>query len=1330
MVSNAVKKMREAGKAHLAKTKSSGGSSPGLTKEEIFEVEKALEGAKSQRSIEEQRAELARATSRLGGRATTITTTEIRAAAAKAQKAAEEQRIREAKDFAEKTRIAKEIVMSRQGRAEFKRILDARSNLIKRGIQERTVQSINQAGDKLKVSQWRDRAGNRIQRIVNQSKGITSYASFAKGRKTGAVAMGTTPTTKEIPSVLAKDIKVVASEVTGKKLVLLRDGRKFRINESGRSVIGAGVAGNKLTFKDGKLIQVNDRWVDGRDVFVKPTPTVTKVEKLKDVKKINLSETKKLVFKIMTGKKLTSEEAVSFYKKYDNINMKNAKALTIAGPITGTFIPGGQIPGMAMWALGEFAGKRAKAVKSNEKLTWKEVRNIGKDAAIMGALFGAATKILKVGGNIISKRVILGAALKNIESNAARAALNHGGVLIKFIGYSGKNFITTYFMKDMLGNIFDVTAEVKNGNFNSAMRKAIETGGAVGGYIGGSKITGGVIKGGLFASGKLKYTRPELKEMPRIPQDVMARQLLSEGKIILTRRGVYETGKGLSPRKDAWKDSIVKGTPTKSVFWRFEKTLSKKDEAISQLPLFTKQGSAYLKMFKANWKKNVGMSRVKRYLKTTAETPLVEDVLIRRIIHLKNIKNLKLRKQIIREYATKGKLSKATQEKVLKNNFPISDKNREFGFHDENEFVTRTGFKFKGRTDISWTYDPKLKEYIPVVQNLKDAGRIKNFLSFLNKKKIITRTDAQFIKDNYAIKKKFGLKAILPKGHSVKHMKQVQDNIIKIMNKYPEFNSYWKKRYGSIAKAKIAMKEAMWHDIGKAEESSLAFGTAHGEKVWNVWKAGLLPKDIKLTKPVALAIRKHETLDPRKLWYKVQNKLKLISPEEKIVATADRLDLARYNIKIDLARLPLKDVIKRLGIKVKFVDYPSKFSKIITKIKLDKGVTKADIKKLLAYARVQAKRDITKIVRKIRTFKTKKWKSYTSTKSKNSYRAGWVAGRKAGLKAPSNYNAKYKGNQPAYAFGYKDGYDGRYRINYKTGDYKRLKPRPIPRKLGRPPKRPTPRKPRRPAKRPPKRPTPRKPRRPAKRPPKRPPKRPVPRRPGRPPIKTAKKPPIMFTIPKNFKRKRLTKKQPSYLVVMRRRGKLVRLAAKPLILKDAKDYLAYRLDRGLSRSAWFEPVGMTKETVGLPISMRGYFSKIRKKLRPYKIRLGVKKAIRHGYIEKKKFVGDTKSEILALRKARAKAMVKKKRRVITSNLRRKSKRKIIKRTPTKKLKKKATLKRRPKRVSTKPKSQKKKRPVKRKPKKILKRKSIKRKSPVKRKISKKKSPIRRKKKKK
>jgi hypothetical protein len=151
---------------------------------------------------------------------------------------------------------------------------------------------------------------------------------------------------------------------------------------------------------------------------------------------------------------------------------------------------------------------------------------------------------------------------------------------------------------------------------------------------------------------------------------------------------------------------------------------------------------------------------------------------------------------------------------------------------------------------------------------------------------------------------------------------------------------------------------------------------------------------------------------------------------------------------------------------------------------------------------------------------------------------------------------------------------------------------------------------------------------------------------------------------------------------MKRKGKLVKLTPRPLILKDAKDYLAYRLDQGLARSAWFEPIGKTDNVVRLPQAMKGYFTKNQNKLRPYKIRLGAKRAIRNGYIEKKKFVGDTASEIKALRLARAKAR---------------------KRTPTKRLiKRKIVKKRQVKRTTTKSK--------KKQIKKVIRRKSSTRKS--------------------
>jgi len=204
------------------------------------------------------------------------------------------------------------------------------------------------------------------------------------------------------------------------------------------------------------------------------------------------------------------------------------------------------------------------------------------------------------------------------------------------------------------------------------------------------------------------------------------------------------------------------------------------------------------------------------------------------------------------------------------------------------------------------------------------------------------------------------------------------------------------------------------------------------------------------------------------------------------------------------------------------------------------------------------------------------------------------------------------------------------------------------------------------------------PKSPKKSPPKSPPRKSPPgspRPPKRPPVKPPITPPIRT--PKGFKRKTLSKKTPVYYVVIRRKGKLVKLNARPLTLRDARDYLAYRLDRGLGRSAWFEPIGKTNRVVGLPRNIKGYYSKVSHKMRPYKIRLGEKKAIRNGYIEKKKYVGDTKSEIRDLQLSRRKAALRRrvvKNRAKTSRRKRPVKRKVIKRRIVRRTKNKRLIK--------------------------------------------------------
>ena len=130
-------------------------------------------------------------------------------------------------------------------------------------------------------------------------------------------------------------------------------------------------------------------------------------------------------------------------------------------------------------------------------------------------------------------------------------------------------------------------------------------------------------------------------------------------------------------------------------------------------------------------------------------------------------------------------------------------------------------------------------------------------------------------------------------------------------------------------------------------------------------------------------------------------------------------------------------------------------------------------------------------------------------------------------------------------------------------------------------------------------------------------------------------------ISSGFRKSNVKKAVQTYYVVTRVRGKRVSLTPRPLTLPDAKDFLAYKLDNTLTRSGWFEPIGTSKTVVRPPVKMRKYFTRNRAKLRPYKIRVGQKKAIRNGYIEKTRHILDTRTEKAQLSRAIKKKVVRK-----------------------------------------------------------------------------------------
>lgn len=119
---------------------------------------------------------------------------------------------------------------------------------------------------------------------------------------------------------------------------------------------------------------------------------------------------------------------------------------------------------------------------------------------------------------------------------------------------------------------------------------------------------------------------------------------------------------------------------------------------------------------------------------------------------------------------------------------------------------------------------------------------------------------------------------------------------------------------------------------------------------------------------------------------------------------------------------------------------------------------------------------------------------------------------------------------------------------------------------------------------------------------------------------------VIPRIPRKFTTKKLSKSQQTYHVITKKRGKIVRLYPSSLTIRGARDYLAYSIDNNLTKSAWLVPSGTSKNVRSPPKNIQGYFSKVSKKLRPYKIRHGKKKQLLNGYIEKRKYFQDTKGE--------------------------------------------------------------------------------------------------------
>lgn len=497
---------------------------------------------------------------------------------------------------------------------------------------------------------------------------------------------------------------------------------------------------------------------------------------------------------------------------------------------------------------------------------------------------------------------------------------NIAGLSLVGAGKATKFGVETYFKSQMIGAGYETTRALETKNMEKFSLNAAELVGGLA-FIPGEYIGKKAFDIGSFLTGTKVPTRIEYLTVKKAPSAIQAEIQTSAGDIYVYRRGPIKTGFQFEPRLDKYLSKTIK-QPTPSVFFRTEETIGVKGGKIYpalSVPSFV-QPPSYTEMFFNNLRISKG-NLFRKIISSFAETPVLSDVLAVGRYKVKPLPT-ELKNKMLNEYATTGKLSKSTQKELLKYDSTISDKLREFSFFEEQEAVFRKTMQMNQNVKIGFTRrtDGTL---LPV---LYEKTTLKPRLNTLLNKKIITEQDAKFIQRQYNMWQKYKEKYVLPKEHAVKHAQAVSSNIRKIINVYPEFHSYLIKKYGSLEKAvKNLELAAKFHDIGKTSESSREYGVPHGKKFYQVWKSKLLPSEAQvLPKSLAKAIKTHETIAGTKLGvygpkYLLGEFIEAYTPEQKILATADRLDLMRYGMDVKGYRLPLSDALRRLGLDKNYV---------------------------------------------------------------------------------------------------------------------------------------------------------------------------------------------------------------------------------------------------------------------------------------------------------------------------------------------------------------------------------------------------------------------------
>lgn len=218
-----------------------------------------------------------------------------------------------------------------QAQAELNRILKTRNTLILGGAIEQRIKSKDvKTGDNLIVTQWRTKDGKRVQRIENLKTGFTEYKSFKDGQMVRGITKGDITKRKPTAADFAAKVKIIKSSDPNKIIVTFPNGQKGTINSIGTVTVGSRLAGKKYIFKDGVIIAVDGKSTFARDEYI-PTPTVEKVE-------VPVGEASKIINKlnILRGKTSTTSIRNQQNNLINELSLLGlATATTIISGVTG-----------------------------------------------------------------------------------------------------------------------------------------------------------------------------------------------------------------------------------------------------------------------------------------------------------------------------------------------------------------------------------------------------------------------------------------------------------------------------------------------------------------------------------------------------------------------------------------------------------------------------------------------------------------------------------------------------------------------------------------------------------------------------------------------------------------------------------------------------------------------------------------------------------------------------------------------------------------------------------------------------------------------------------